>query len=292
MADQQQKFPPARNTRGIYPGRGVCAAFIVLSTLITTQAFAVGEAQSPATGAWEYMRPQFYGDRAIGVVDENFMRLEAPANTPDPSATPLILHFGKDAAGKIKQVRLIIDNNPSPLAATLELKSGVPVDEIDLRVRIDRFTSVRAIAETNDGRLEMRSTWVKASGGCSAPPSAADGGTLGEIRFRPSSDATSLQMSIRHPNNSGFQIDPVSGDAIPPHYISHIKLSAGGQIVLEADTGISLSENPTVRIATSTPLAGPLTLDATDLPTRMHYSATWKGNDSPAVKSAAASGSR
>ena len=74
---------------------------------------------------------------------------------------------------------MIIDNNPSPLVATLTLAAGVPLDEIDLRVRIDRFTSVRAIAETQDGRLEMRSTWVNASGGCSAPPGAAEGGTLG-----------------------------------------------------------------------------------------------------------------
>ena len=260
---------------------------LALSVLVVLppSAFAVGEAQSPASGAWESLRPQLYGDREIGVVDEKFMSLEAPANTPDPSATPLTLRFGAQAAGKIKQVRLIIDNNPSPLAATMQLKPGVPVDEIDLRVRIDRYTSVRAIAETVDGRLEMRSTWVKASGGCSAPPSASDGGTLGEIRFRPSADATALQMSIRHPNNSGFQIDPRTGDAIAPHYISHIRVKAGGQTVMEVDSGISLSENPTLRIATSTPLAMPVTLEATDLPTLAHYSATWERSADAATKS-------
>jgi sulfur-oxidizing protein SoxY len=144
---------------------------------------------------------------------------------------------------------------------------------------------VRAIAETNDGRLEMRSAWVNASGGCSAPSSAADGGTLGEIRFRPSADGKSLQVSIRHPNNSGFQIDPRTGDSIPPHYISHIRLSSGGQAFMDADTGISLSENPTLRIATALPLNA-VTLDATDSPTNVHYSATWSGTANTA-KSAA-----
>ena len=52
-------------------------------------------------------------------------------------------------------------------------------------------------------------------------------------------------MSIRHPNNSGFQIDPRSGEAIPSHYVSHIRFSTDGRTLLEADTGISLSENPT-----------------------------------------------
>src|SRR5580704_2327630 len=241
---------------------------------------ALGDSQSPPSGAWEYMRPQLYGDRTIGVVDENFMSIEAPSNTPDPAATPLTLRFGREAAGKIKQVRLIIDNNPSPLAATMDLKAGVPVDEIDVRVRIDRFTSVRAVAETNDGRLEMRSTWVNASGGCSAPSSAAEGGMLGDIRFRASGDDKALQISIRHPNNSGFQIDPRTGDAIPPHFVSHIRLSAGGQTLMEADTGISLSENPTLRIASSKPLSSPLTVEATDVPTQQRYTATWTADSS------------
>jgi sulfur-oxidizing protein SoxY len=265
--------------------KGLVALLCAGASILLVPLHALGDAQSPPSGAWEYMRPQLYGDRSIGVVDENFMSIEAPSNTPDPAATPLTLRFGREAAGKIKQVRLIIDNNPSPLAATMDLKAGVPVDEIDVRVRIDRFTSVRAIAETNDGRLEMRSTWVNASGGCSAPSSAADGGTLGEIRFRPSADGKSLQVSIRHPNNSGFQIDPRTGDSIPPHYISHIRLSSGGQTFMDADTGISLSENPTLRIATALPLNA-VTLDATDSPTNVHYSATWSGTANTA-KSAA-----
>ena len=232
---------------------------------------------SASTGAWQFMRPHFYGDREIGEVDEKFMRVEAPLTTLDPAATPLTLHFGEGAPGTIKQVRLIIDHNPSPLAATIDLEQGVPIDEIDLRVRIDRATSVRAIAETNDGRLEMRSVWVDASGGCSAAPSAASGGKLGEIRFRPSPDAKSLQVSIRHPNHSGFQIDPVSGDAIPPHYVSHIRLSAGDKTLLEADTGISISENPTIRIASDRALTAPVTIDAVDSQ-QAHFTATWNGS--------------
>ncbi len=237
---------------------------LLIAALIADATFASAQSATPASGAWEYLRNQFYAAKDIGEVDEKLMSIKAPSNTPDPSATPITVRFGEGVAGKIKQMRLIIDNNPSPVAATMNLQSGVPVDEIDLRVRIDRYTSVRAIAEMNDGSVEMRSTWVNASGGCSAPPSAASGGKLGEIRLRTADDDKSLQMSIRHPNNSGFQIDPVSGDAIPPHYISHIRLSAGGKTVLDADTGISLSENPTLRIASEQPLIGPLTLDATD----------------------------
>jgi sulfur-oxidizing protein SoxY len=253
-------------------------ALMLLLLLCTAAAAAVhADGESPGNGAWQNMRPNLYGTRAISEMGDDTMSIEAPASTPDPSATPVVVHFGESMAGKIKQVRVIIDNNPSPLATTMNLKAGLPVDEIDLRVRIDRFTSVRAIAETTDGRLEMRSTWVNASGGCSAPPSAAQGGMLGDIRFRASGDDKALQISIRHPNNSGFQIDPKSGDPIPPHFISHVRLRAGSQTLMDAETGISLSENPTLRIASRQPLLAPLTFEATDIPSQQLFSATWNG---------------
>lgn len=233
---------------------------------------AVGDDQQPSSSAWELLRARYYGDRPMGEVDEKYMSLEAPANTPDPAATPLTLRFADDQR-RIKQVRVFIDNNPSPLVATFEL-ADTPVTEINMRVRIDRFSSVRAIAETADGRLEMRSTWVKASGGCSAPPSASADGVLGEIRVRTSPDAKSVQVGIRHPNASGFQIDPKTGDPIPAHYIAHIRVNAGGSALLDAETGISLSENPALRIVSDRALPLPITIDALDSETQAHYTAS------------------
>ncbi len=238
---------------------------------------ALADTEAPQSGAWQNMRHNLYGTRDIGETDDTLMSIEAPGSTPDPAATPVVVHFGPQLQGKVRVVRLIIDNNPAPLATTLTLKAGLPVEQIDLRVRIDRYTSVRAIAETTDGQLQMRSTWVNASGGCSAAPAATPGGKLGEIRFRPSSDEKALQISVRHPNNSGFQIDPRSGDPIPPHFIAHMRLLQGQDVLMEADTGISLSENPTLRIATSRPLDIPLTFEATDIPSQQLFTATWNG---------------
>jgi sulfur-oxidizing protein SoxY len=209
----------------------------------------------------------------MGLVDENYMSIEAPANTPDPAATPLTLRFADDDHRRIKRVRVFIDNNPSPLVATFDF-AATPVTEINMSVRIDRFTSVRAIAEEADGSLEMRSTWVKASGGCSAPPSAAAEGKLGEIRVHTSPDSKSIQVGIRHPNASGFQMDPRTGDPIPAHYIAHIRVSAGGAPLLDADTGISLSENPALRISSDRALPRPIAVDALDSETQAHYTAS------------------
>lgn len=241
--------------------------------LVAGEVHAIADDQQPSGSAWQLLREQYYGDRPMSLVDEAYMSLQVPANTPDPADTPLTLRFADDDHRRIKRVRVFIDNNPSPLVATIDFPS-IPVMEINLRVRIDRFTSVRAIAETADGGLEMRSSWVKASGGCSAPPSAAAGGTLGEIRVRPSSDSKSLQVSIRHPNASGFQVDPRTGDPIPAHYITHIRINAGGSVLLDADTGISISENPALRIVADRPLLMPISVDAVDSQTQAHYLAS------------------
>jgi sulfur-oxidizing protein SoxY len=249
------------------------AACLVATFIVAGSMHAVAEEQQPSSSAWQLLRAQYYGDRPMGEVDDAYMSLEAPANTPDPAATPLTLRFADDDRRRIKRVRVFIDNNPSPLAATFDFADR-SVTEIGLRVRIDRFTSVRMVAETSDGGLEMRSLWVKASGGCSAPPSAAAGGMLGEVRVRPAADAMSVQIGIRHPNASGFQIDPRTGDPIPAHYISHIRINAGAGTLLDADTGISLSENPALRIATNHPLPLPITVDAVDSETRAHYTAS------------------
>lgn len=240
--------------------------------------FAAGAAPAqdsgPSGSAWEFLRAQYYGDKPMGLVDERYMSLEAPANTPDAAATPIALRFADDPDRRIKRVRVFVDNNPSPLAATIDLGQA-PITEIDLQVRVDRFTSVRAVAETGDGGLEMRSAWVKASGGCSAPPAASSaGGVLGQIKLRPAPDGKSLLVSIRHPNSSGFQIDPRSGELIPAHYISHLKIDAGGSLLLEAETGISVSENPTLRIASDRSLALPVSVEAVDSVTHARYSAS------------------
>jgi sulfur-oxidizing protein SoxY len=233
----------------------------------------IADDTQPSGAMWDFLRAKYYGDRPMGLVDETYMSLEIPSNTPDPAATPLTLRFADDPAARIKRVRVFVDNNPSPLVATFDLGSP-PVTQIDLRVRIDRFSSVRAVAEKADGGLEMRSAWVKASGGCSAPPSAAAGGVLGEVRLRPGEDAKSLLVSIRHPNSSGFQIDPRTGDNIPAHYISHIRIEAGGAALLDAETGISVSENPTLRIASDQSLPAPLAVEAVDSVTQVHFTAS------------------
>jgi sulfur-oxidizing protein SoxY len=272
--------PPRRHAR-CTPLAVLAAGVLVLASLVApVQAATLDEARQPISGAWDGLRETLYPDRRIDIASDAFMRIEAPANTPDPAATPVSIHFGAEALGQLQRVRVIIDNNPSPLAASIDIAADVPMTALDLRVRVDRYTSVRAIAETRDGRVLMRSGWIKASGGCSAAPAATEGGAPGEIRIRAADDALALVVGVRHPNHSGFQIDPRTGDTIPPFFIARIALVRDGKPLLSADTGISLSENPGLRIAFAEPLHGSVAVEAMDS-TGARFSTTWRAEGAP-----------
>lgn len=243
-------------------------------------------ADAPPMDAWSRLRLQYYSGRSIDIAEQAALIVEAPAATPDPAATALTIRFGDNAVGHIRQLRVFIDNNPAPVAATFDFAPGSRIAEIGMRVRVDRMTQVRAVAETTDGALEMRSTGVNAAGGCSAAPAGGGNGALGDIRFRNTADGRSLQVAVRHPNNSGFQVDPVSGETLPAHYVTHLRISSAGHPMLDVETGISLSENPSIRLSSDAALPAPLAVEVTDS-RDAHFSATWPGAGAEKLSDAA-----
>jgi sulfur-oxidizing protein SoxY len=159
----------------------------------------------------------------------------------------------------IDKIYLIIDNNPSPISAIFKFTPLSGRADIETRVRIDEYTQVRAIAETNDGQLHMSTRFVKASGGCSAPPgkdAQAALATLGRMKFRVEGEAAGqqagkqpvlAQLMISHPNNSGLAMDQVSRLFTPAHFVRQLNVTYAGQPVMSADLDFSISENPNFR---------------------------------------------
>jgi sulfur-oxidizing protein SoxY len=217
---------------------------------------------SATSGAWQALARDFYGRQAIGEVDEKLM-----SPRPRRRARPIRRHavvtirFGHAAAGKVKQVRLIIDHNPSPRAATMQLEQGVPIDEIELRIASTAPRPCARSRSSDDGSLEMRSRLGQRQRRLFVAAGRGGAGALGDIRFRAGADGKALQVSLRHPNNSGFQIDPVSGDADSAALCPAHAPALRRKTLFDADTGISLAENPTVRIASEQSLSAPLTLE-------------------------------
>ncbi|MDH3638102.1 MAG: quinoprotein dehydrogenase-associated SoxYZ-like carrier, partial [Gammaproteobacteria bacterium] len=127
--------------------------------------------------------------------------------------------------------------------------------DLALRVRINEYTPVRAIAETNDGELYMTRRFVKASGGCSAPAGgdlAVAMSRLGKMKMRFKEDAApgqpqATQLGISHPNLTGMQMDQLTRMYAPAHFVKNVKVTFNGEPVFSAETDISVSENPNFR---------------------------------------------
>src|SRR5215831_6277503 len=115
--------------------------------------------------------------------------IEMPYRAEDAAIVPVTLR-AKLSPGdnrRIRAITLVIDRNPAPMAAKFELGPDANVTEISTRVRVNNYTDVHAVAELSDGQLYMSKTYVKASGGCSAPAAknALEAqNRLGQMRYR------------------------------------------------------------------------------------------------------------
>ncbi|TKW77932.1 MAG: quinoprotein dehydrogenase-associated SoxYZ-like carrier, partial [Bradyrhizobium icense] len=97
--------------------------------------------------------------------------IEMPVRAEDAAIVPVTLRsrLAADDSRRLRTITLVIDQNPAPMAAKFELGPDASVSEISTRVRVNNYTDVHAVAELSDGQLYMVKTYVKASGGCSAP---------------------------------------------------------------------------------------------------------------------------
>ncbi|MGH6645275.1 MAG: quinoprotein dehydrogenase-associated SoxYZ-like carrier [Bradyrhizobium sp.] len=212
------------------------------------------DGDTPSDATWDSIKPDIFGQRPIDA--EAAVVLAAPKRAEDAALVPIDIHVSLAAgdARTVKAVTLVVDENPSPLVATLKLGDGRRNFDLSTRVRVNSYSYVRAIAETSDGKLHMTKAYVKAAGGCSAPavkdPAEAKA-NLGRMRFRVFTDTGSevAQVQIRHPNYSGMQMDQVTRLYTPAWFIQTLSVSQGDKAVFSMEGGISVSEDPTFRFS-------------------------------------------
>jgi len=210
-----------------------------------------------ASEIWHKVRASLFETRPITNVGDDTLLLDAPVRAEDAAVVPIAMRakLPHTASGYVSKLYLIIDNNPSPISAIFSFTPQSGRADIETRVRVDEYTFVRAIAETSDGRLLMRTRFVKASGGCSAPPGKdpqAALASVGKIKMRVDGEVvldkpTLVQLMISHPNDSGMVMDQLTRQFTPRWFVRTVKVAYGGQPVLLADLDFSISENPNLR---------------------------------------------
>jgi sulfur-oxidizing protein SoxY len=186
--------------------------------------------------------------------------IEMPYRAEDAAIVPVTLRtrLAPGDSRRVLTITLVIDQNPAPMAAKFELGPDAKVSEISTRVRVNNYSDVHAVAELSDGKLYMTKTYIKASGGCSAPAgknAEEANNRLGQMRYRqfaksgegPTSGAREAQIMIGHPNNSGLQMDQITQLYIPAFFVNELRLWQDDSLVLTMEGGISISEDPNIR---------------------------------------------
>lgn len=212
---------------------------------------------------WPTIQKDLFGERTI-LENDGMVTIDAPEKAEDSAMVPVTVSIGGNVAGKVKSLFVVIDRNPSPVAARIAFgrAAGQSARKLSTRVRFDSFSKIRAIIETGDGTLHMASTFVKAAGGCSsiALKDAEEAAQhIGEMRIshlgalptfksnegnKPMGEA---QVMIRHPNTSGMQINPETGKYFPAHFINELEVKRGTELVFKMESGISIATNPSMR---------------------------------------------
>ena len=184
------------------------------------------------------------------------LEIEAPYRAEDAAMVPITIRIMPSPADarSVERITLVIDENPSPLAATFTLGANSGIRSLSTRVRVDSYTNIHVVAALNGGGLHAVDRFVKAAGGCSAPAAKqeADSIPLGTMRFRQfpadsAEKAREVQLLIRHPNYSGMQMNQVTRLYVPAHFISSVRIWQGDELLLGVESGISISENPEFR---------------------------------------------
>ncbi|MGY0193720.1 quinoprotein dehydrogenase-associated SoxYZ-like carrier [Leptothrix sp. BB-4] len=216
---------------------------------------------------WDTLRERLYGRQTIAAGAESQVQLIVPLRAAYGASVPVRV-VSKLAPGdrrRVQRMTLLVDKNPSPVAATLTLGEALGPAHFETRLRVDEYSHIRVIQQLDDGTLHMDSRYVKVSGGCSAPPNRESPHLIGKTLLRlpeglqrGTAGGTPVDLTVLHPNDTGFELNQVTVMYIPPHFVRNIQVRLGERRVFDADMDFSVSENPSWRFQLAVPPEGSL----------------------------------
>jgi len=234
--------------------RRTCVVVALAGVLVCGAALARDpDPDAAKSEIWNKVHASLFQGARFEANADQVIALETPVRAEDASVVPIAIRarFAQSPQRSIDKVWLVVDRNPSPLAAEFQFTPDSGRADIETRIRIEEYTHVRAVARTSDGKMYMVANYVKASGGCSAPagkdPEVAKA-NMGKMRLRveeqPQDGKPVLaQLMVSHPNDTGLAMDQLTRMYAPPHFVRRVEVRYDGKPVMTADVDFSISEN-------------------------------------------------
>ncbi|MGI9403991.1 MAG: quinoprotein dehydrogenase-associated SoxYZ-like carrier [Hyphomicrobium sp.] len=211
-----------------------------------------------AGSSWDEIRPVVFGDLAIHQAGE-LVQFTAPYRPKDQSMVPVKVEARFKDGRTIRSVTLIVDENPTPIAAVFDIGAKRTELEFATLLRLNAATDVRVIVEASDGELYMAERHVKFAGGqgaCAAPPTGDPEemiASMGEMTLTqtPSLAATTeirpyAKLKVRHPNHTGMVLDQLTLLYVPLRIVTELEVRQGDERVFSVRGSITLSQDPSL----------------------------------------------
>jgi sulfur-oxidizing protein SoxY len=210
---------------------------------------------SDTSPEWLQLRQRLFGERPIEADPAaSAVQLFVPLRAAYGASVPvkIVSKLPQRSDLFVRKLHVLVDKNPSPLAAVLSLTTEIGQADFETRLRVDEYSHVRVVSELSNGTLHMDSRYVKTSGGCSAPPNRTALHLVGKTVLKLAGPLMLNQpnvadVTVIHPNDSGFELNQVTVMYIPPHFVRHISVSYAQRKVFDVEEDFSVSENPTWR---------------------------------------------
>jgi sulfur-oxidizing protein SoxY len=243
----------------------ILAAFLAATAM---PALAAGNSDPDRLERWQDLIALIFGDEAEIAPTDSLVTIDAPARALDSALVPVAV---ATADPEVTGLSLIVDENPGPLAARVRFGPAGDPRALGLRVRVDGYTNVHAVATRADGSMVANAAFVKGAGGCSAPIGVSDSEAMagmGEMRMKFTQGgpegAGKATLMVRHPNFNGMQMNQVTRLYTPARYVTDIEVTRGGELVFAMQSDISLATNPVIDFLYRRGSEGPFTVAVTD----------------------------
>ena len=235
----------------------------------------------------ENLKPANFPDKKINEgATQNIIDIKAPYAAEDATVVPISIrtNITQQPDNYIKKIHVYVDKNPVPLVGMFEFTPASGRADLALRIRVDDFSYVRAIAEMNNGDLYMAKSFVRAKGACSAPPPAGMADSLkllGTMKMNTIGDVilgkpNLMQLMIRHPNITGMAPLKIGSHIIPPaHFVKALEIAFNGQLIMKAQLTFSISMDPAFRFYFIPDKEGTITVTGLDTQDN-HFSSTYE----------------
>lgn len=202
---------------------------------------------------WEKLRTNLFQKRAIQTGGDK-VQLIVPLRAAYGASVPVkvVSKLPQKPELFVKKLYLLVDKNPSQVAAVFDLTTDIGQADLETRLRVDEYSHIRVVTELSNGELHMDSRYVKVSGGCSAPPNRDQLHNIGKTAFKlpagvKMGEVTPVDVQVTHPNDTGFELNQVTVMFIPPHFVRTLNVSYGGRKLFDAELDFSIAENPAFR---------------------------------------------